>query len=74
MNGFKLNFEWPADGPVGDDTSHDLDADSVAKAKVKAAILYAGASFEPVPPQAYRIEGPDGGLVYRFPERRRETQ
>jgi hypothetical protein len=74
MSGYTLHFEWSEDGPVGDTRAHDLEVDSLEMAKLKAAMLYAGASFQRIPPRAYRIEGPDGDPVYRFPERQLAAQ
>lgn len=71
MNSFKMCFEWPADGPVGDLDPRGLDAEGLDMAKMEAAMIYAGASFLRTPPQAYRIEGPGGMVLYRFPERAR---
>ena len=69
MTGFRMYFEWPDGGPVGDLDAHSLTAESLDMAKMEAAMLYAGASFHPTPPEAYRIEGPGGMVLYRFPER-----
>ena len=69
MSEFKMYFEWKDGGPVGDLQPYNLEAETVEAARVKAAMVYAGASFQPIPPQAFRLEGPDGTLVYRFPER-----
>jgi len=71
MSGFRMCFEWPQDGPAGDLKPHGLAAETLEMAKMEAAMVYAGASFRRTPPQAYRIEGPDGTVVYRFPEMRR---
>ncbi|MBS0332958.1 MAG: hypothetical protein JSS35_09340, partial [Proteobacteria bacterium] len=43
-------------------------ADTLEDAKLKAAILYAGASFKRCPPTSYRIVCPEGTEVYRFPD------
>ena len=69
MTGFKLYFEWPQGGPTGELSPQALDAETLDMAKMQAAMIYAGASFHRTPPQAYRIEGPGGMAVYRFPER-----
>ena len=44
-----------------------LDATTLDEAKLNAAMLYAVASFKPVPPTGFRILR-GGGEVYRFPE------
>jgi hypothetical protein len=63
-----MHFEWPA-GAAGDvNRAHELDAESEERAQMQAALIYAGASFEDPAPTAYRIVGPDGGTVYRYPE------
>ena len=65
---FTLYFEWPHGGPVGDLKSLDLESENLDHAKMKAAMIYAGASFQRIPPQAYRIEEARGEILYRFPE------
>jgi hypothetical protein len=47
---------------------HDLEVGTLEEAKIQAAMLYAGASFRLSPPTSYRIVGPGGSEVYRFPE------
>jgi hypothetical protein len=54
----------PADEPIV------LDAATLDEAKVHAAMLYAGASFKPVPPTSFRILRNGETEVYRFPETR----
>jgi hypothetical protein len=63
-----LQFEWPegVDGEMRPEC--ELDADSEAQARFQAALLYAGAAFDEPAPLAYRIVGPGGGTVYRYPE------
>ncbi|HEY3948692.1 hypothetical protein [Phenylobacterium sp.] len=71
MPRFILEFGAPSGAPfdgVGDREQHELDAETVEEAKVKAAILYAGASFKRSPPNSYRIVCSAGTEVYRFPE------
>jgi hypothetical protein len=63
-----LHFEWPAGGACDVNRGHELDADNDEHARMQAALLYAGASFDEPPPMAYRIVGPGGGVVYRYPE------
>jgi len=70
MSAFTLHFEWPHGGPEGDQRPYDLEVDTAEKAKLKAAVIYAGASFQKIPPRAYRIEGPNGKVVFRFPDRK----
>lgn len=67
---YTLQLEWPADGHVGTLPSHALEAETLEQAKFQAAIRYAGASFQAVPPNAYRILGPTGETLYRYPEPR----
>ncbi|WP_394762918.1 hypothetical protein [Phenylobacterium sp.] len=69
MTGFKMYFEWPDGGPVGDLSPRMLNGDLLDMARMEAAVIYAGASFHRTPPDAYRIEGPGGMVLYRFPER-----
>ncbi|MGZ6040447.1 MAG: hypothetical protein ACXWKR_17390 [Phenylobacterium sp.] len=69
MGRFTMYFEWSEAGPAGDLKPYDLDAETLDRAKMQAAMIYAGASFTRTPPQAYRIEGARGEIVYRFPER-----
>lgn len=64
---FILRFEWPVGSPVGALPSHTLEAETLEQAKLQAAIRYAGASFQAVPPNAYRILGPTGDTLYRHP-------
>ena len=63
-----LQFEWPEG--VGDEMTGDyeLDAESEEQARLQAAVIYAGAAFDEPAPLAFRIVGPGGGTVYRFPE------
>jgi len=68
MGRYTLYFEWPQTGPVGDREPHNLEAETLEQARIRAAMIYAGASFRRIPPQAYRIEGRRGEIVYRFPE------
>jgi hypothetical protein len=63
-----LHFEWPAGGARNVNAGHQLDADNDEQARMQAALLYAGASFDVPAPMAYRIVGPGGGVVYRYPE------
>jgi hypothetical protein len=63
-----LHFEWPAGGARDVNRGHELDADSDEHARMQAALLYAGASFDEPAPMAYRIVGPGGGVIYRYPE------
>jgi hypothetical protein len=71
MSRFTMYFEWSESGPVGALKPYALETDTLEAAKIEAAMIYAGASFQSIPPQAYRIEGPRGEIVYRFPERQR---
>jgi hypothetical protein len=66
-----MYFEWSEGGPVGNLAPHDLEAETIDEARMRAAMIYAGASFQRIPPQAYRIEDPRGEVAYRFPERQR---
>jgi hypothetical protein len=70
---YMLHFEWPARGHIGAHPSHALDAETLEQAKLQAAMRYAGASFQPIPPTAYRVLGPTGETLYRYPEPRRRT-
>ncbi len=70
MSRYTMHFEWAEGASKREARPHDLESETLDQAKVKAAIIYAGASFQRVPPQAYRIEGPRGEIVYRFPEKR----
>ena len=69
MGRYTMYFEWREDEPTGDLRAYDLEVETLEQAKKKAATIYAGAAFRRIPPQAYRIEGPRGEIVYRFPER-----
>ena len=73
MGRFTLYFEWPEGDDAGDPKAHDLESETLDQARIRAAMIYAGASFQRVPPLAYRIEGARGEIVYRFPERERRT-
>ncbi|MBS0363989.1 MAG: hypothetical protein JSR98_21660 [Proteobacteria bacterium] len=66
MTLFILKFGAPSGATDGE--QHELEAETIEEAKVKAAILYAGASFKLSPPTSYRIVCPAGTEVYRFPE------
>lgn len=63
-----MYFEWQEGAAIGELQPHALDAETLEGAKMQAAMIYAGASFHRTPPKAYRIEGPGGMAVYRFPE------
>ena len=63
---YTLHFEWPEAGTPSE--AQTFDAETNDRAKVKAAILYAGASFDTRPPTGYRLLGPSGELVYHYPE------
>jgi hypothetical protein len=67
MSEFILQFGSP-DGAAARDAPIDLDAPTLEHAKVHAAMLYAGASFKPVPPTSFRILHRGKTEVYRFPE------
>lgn len=66
MPSHTLRFEAPDGGKAGD--ARTFDAETEHHARVKAAMLHAGASFQPVPPTAYRLSGPSGELIHHYPE------
>ncbi len=62
-----LQFEWrDAVNPL-DDARRPLEASDIEDAKLEAALVYAMAEFEGVPPNAYRIIAADHEEVYRYP-------
>lgn len=63
---YTLHFASP-DGCTPSETLN-FEAETAHRAKVKAAMPYAGASFGTVPSAAYRLLGPSGELVHRYPE------
>jgi hypothetical protein len=63
---YTLHFAGPDSRVAGE--AHTFEAETEHRAMVKAAILYAGSSLQAVPPTAYRILGPSGELIYRYPE------
>jgi hypothetical protein len=65
---YTLHFEWPEGHATGATPRRELDAENEAQARMQAALIYAGTSFEALAPSAYRIVGPDGATVYRYPE------
>jgi len=68
MPGFILLFD-SRDAAAGAAEPIDLEVATLDQAKVKAAMLYAGASFRPTPPTSFRILQDGQTEVYRFPER-----
>jgi hypothetical protein len=66
---FTFLFEWP-DGvrSEGADTCHELNAETLAAARVVASILYAGASSRQPAPIGFTIVDTSGDVVYRYPE------
>jgi hypothetical protein len=69
MSQFSIEFGL-RDDAAGPDDPIVLDAATLEEAKANAAILYAGASFKPVPPTGFRILWNGETEVYRFPEAR----
>jgi hypothetical protein len=69
MSQFTLQFGVRDDAATAGDPIV-LDAATLEEAKVNAAMLYAGASFKPVPPTSFRILWNGETEVYRFPEAR----
>ena len=67
MSQFLLQFGVHDGAPAPDDPIV-LDAATLEEAKANAAMLYAGASFRPVPPTSFRILWNGETEVYRFPE------
>jgi hypothetical protein len=67
MSEFILQFGSPC-GAAPPEEPIVLDATTLDEAKMNAAMLYAGASFKPVPPTSFRILRNGGTEVYRFPE------
>ncbi|HXA41078.1 MAG TPA: hypothetical protein VNW53_18910 [Phenylobacterium sp.] len=65
---YVMHFEWPEGAPADVNRGHELEAWNDEHARMQAALLYAGASFDDPAPMAYRIVGPGGGVVYRYPE------
>ena len=63
-----MHFEWPAGAGGEVNRGYDLDAETEEHARMQAALLYAGSAFDEPAPVAYRIVGPGGGVVYRYPE------
>jgi hypothetical protein len=69
MSEFILQFGSPGDS-VSVEEPIVLQATTLDEAKTNAAMLYAGASFKPVPPSGFRILRNGETEVYRFPETR----
>jgi hypothetical protein len=69
MSQFSLQF-GSREGATMPDDPIVLDAATLEEAKANAAVLYAGASFRPVPPTGFRILWNGETEVYRFPEAR----
>jgi hypothetical protein len=67
MSEFILQF-GSGDGAPTEDEPIVLNATTLDEAKMNAAMLYAGASFKPVPPTGFRILRNGETEVYRFPE------
>jgi hypothetical protein len=63
---YTLHFESP-DGNAPSEAL-TFKAETEQRAKLKAAMLHAGASSWPVPSAAYCLLGPSRELVYRYPE------
>jgi hypothetical protein len=72
MSLYLLYFEWLKDDDLTRTaTPSDLEADNYGAARVRAAIIYAGASFMQPPPDGFRIVDQSGEVVYRYPEETR---
>ena len=63
-----LHFEWPAAVTGNANRGAELYAETEEHARLQAALLYAGSSFDEPVPTAYRIVARGGAVIYRYPE------
>lgn len=61
-----LHFQSSDGSPPSE--AHTFEAETEHRAKVKTAMLYAGASVQTVPPTACRLLGPSGDVAHCYPE------
>ena len=66
MSRYRVEFDWPPG--VQGEAGCDLDAETWAMAKLQAAMIFAGATFEDAAPIGYRILQNGDTEVYRYPE------
>lgn len=68
---YVLYFQWIVGvDHDGAGEPHNLETDSLEAARVKASILYAGASFSEPQPNGFVIVDGEGITVYRYPEQK----
>jgi hypothetical protein len=67
MSAFIVAFEWPAATKIAARTER-IEAGDAEDAKMQAALIFAGETFEHGLPVRYMVFDGRGGMVFRYPD------